>query len=97
MYGKEAFNITGSSVRVIIPFSRNRFRIKQDEQVQVLSDKERTVLSMLRTNLNMTVRELSDLSGINSSNVLSTISVLKSKGLLTREGSKKKGCWIVTI
>lgn len=96
-YGKEAFNITGSSVRVIIPFSRNRFRIKQDEQVQVLSDKERTVLSMLRTNPNMTVRELSDLSGINSSNVLSTISVLKSKGLLTREGSKKKGRWIVTI
>ena len=97
-YGEDAFEIGGNSVRVRMPFERKRRIISDEgEHTDTLSKKERNVLSILMTNPKITLKDVSEILSIGQSNVLATVSGLKAKGVLIREGSKKNGEWKVLI
>ena len=49
------------------------------------------------TNPKITLKDVSEILSIGQSNVLATVSGLKAKGVLMREGSKKNGEWKVLI
>jgi len=53
------------------------------------------VIENIKNNPFVTSKELSDIIGITSDNILVNISKLKNKGIIRREGADKGGKWII--
>ena len=60
------------------------------------SEKAIKLLDLIKGNPTITRKELSDALGINPSAVQKHIDKLKNEGVISREGSDKKGVWKVT-
>lgn len=91
-YGREAFRITNRAV-VTIPFERPRSTEKETKSD--LSVNERLILSLLASSPEMTLDKVAEVTSLGQSNVRAIVSRLKAKGLLERQGSRKKGKWVV--
>ena len=95
-YGREAFGLTGANVRVTIAFdARRSSSLRNDEAAEVLSKNEKLILSLLMSEPSLTLEKVSQITGIGASNTRSIVSGLKTRGYLTRSGSRKKGTWVV--
>ena len=66
-----------------------------DEIIKNLSDKEQTVIHMIRRDPSVTVAEIAISMGVSAKTAERTIKSLKEKGVLAREGAKKNGKWII--
>ena len=60
-----------------------------------LSDKEQTVIHLIRRNPSVTVAEIAAAMGVSAKTVERTIKSLKEKEIVAREGAKRNGKWIV--
>ncbi|MBO4798517.1 MAG: putative DNA binding domain-containing protein [Candidatus Methanomethylophilaceae archaeon] len=96
-YGREAFHITDSGLKVTIPFAFvPRFVLYRDSEKQAyLGRNETAVLSFLKANPAAKLKDVSESTGISLSSVKKTVTELKSKGLLKNEGSNRNSRWTV--
>lgn len=60
-----------------------------------LSIKEKKILDLIKTNNNITITELINLTGFSRPTITRAISSLKEQQILDRSGAKKNGYWIV--
>lgn len=56
---------------------------------------ENTVLELIRVNPTLTIAAMASLSGISKTSVERALRSMKSKGAIAREGSTKKGRWVI--
>ena len=97
-YGKEAFEISDSYIRVTIPFNEEVLLnhgaisgVNRDE----LEAKEKIILSEIEANPNLSTRLLSETLNIPFRSVQRYISNLREKGFIDRVGANKNGYWKV--
>ncbi len=101
-YGKEAFEISDSYIRVTIPFNEEVLLnhgaisgaisgVNRDE----LEAKEKIILPEIEANPNLTTRQLSETLNIPFRSVQRYISNLREKGFIDRVGANKNGYWKV--
>ena len=62
-----------------------------------LSDTEKQILSLIKENSAITQKELPSRIGISEIGIRKTMAKLKKDGIITREGSPKKGSWKIEI
>ncbi|MCQ2071041.1 MAG: putative DNA binding domain-containing protein, partial [archaeon] len=98
-YGREAFHITDSGLKVTLPFAFvPRFvtlRKIAEETISHLKPDETSVLRFLRDNPKAKLSEVSEHTGMTLSSVKKTVTVLKNKGILTNEGTNRNSLWVV--
>jgi len=98
-YGRGAFHITESGVRVTIPFAFTpRFVLhrKSEELIkESLPADQSKVLRYLYSNETAKLSEVSDSTDISLSSVKKIVTALKTKGLLKNEGTNRNSRWIV--
>ena len=97
--GKEAFSFSENMIKVMIPF---RFCLHTpaefpeiERQTIRLSERQKRVLRFLQANSTATLQDVADYEHISLAGVKKMISGLKKNHLVTREGAKKTGVWIV--
>lgn len=56
---------------------------------------ERIIIRLIGENPSVTNKELVDLTGVSIATIKRTMSVLKKKGIIVREGSNRAGIWLV--
>lgn len=94
-YGKECYNLSNTGVTVTIPFSKQRASAMIRSKTILLTDSEKMILDVLRTNPDYTLNNVSENTGLSRSYVGKAITKLKSIGMVERIGSNKKGMWRV--
>ncbi len=98
-YGREAFALGGDMVKVSIPFGyvpdSVLARKVREQNTAELSQNQAALLKYLSAHPNSTLAEAAKALGISIQGVKKAVKVLQEKGLLVREGSKKKGKWLV--
>ena len=62
-----------------------------------LSDTEKQILSLIKENSAITQKELASRIGISEIGIRKAMAKLKKDGIITREGSPKKGSWKIEI
>ena len=92
-YGQEAFEITGGTVKVILryKFEKNSLTVQEQRPDSEVEE----ILQYLAEDPKLTLSHLSEITGIKRGTLGKLIVDLQSKGLLSREGSKKSGSWKV--
>lgn len=92
-YGHEAFEITGGTVKVILryKFEKNSLTVQEQRPDSEVEE----ILQYLAEDPKLTLSHLSEITGIKRGTLGKLIVDLQSKGLLSREGSKKSGSWKV--
>ena len=92
-YGQEAFDITGGTVKVILryKFEKNSLTVQEQRPDSEVEE----ILQYLAEDPKLTLSHLSEITGIKRGTLGKLIIDLQSKGLLSREGSKKSGSWKV--
>lgn len=53
-------------------------------------------MDIIRTNANVSVSELAELTSVSRRTILRDIDILKTEGKLQRVGSEKNGHWIIS-
>ncbi len=92
-YGHEAFEITGGAVKVILryKFEKNSLMVQEQRPDSEVEE----ILQYLTEDPKLTLSHLSEITGIKRGTLGKLIVDLQSRGLLSREGSKKSGSWKV--
>lgn len=93
-YGEDAFEITGSTVKVTLKykFEKNRLSKICDDNLDQTSLR---VLNYLAYNSSSTLIEASESLGIKRGTLGKIVVKLQDQGYIIRKGSKKKGYWEV--
>ena len=68
--------------------------IKSDDKPS-FSETEQQLLTLIRENPMMTMGEMASRSGLSRAGVQYALNVLRGKGVISREGSRKKGVWVI--
>ena len=99
VYGREAFEIRKSFLRVVMPyakpFAQDKAASEDNGSVKSSVKSSVKILQLLRGNPQMNIHELSALIGISTRAIEKNIKTLQSKGQLQRIGSAKGGHWQV--
>ena len=66
-----------------------------DAAIKNLTDKEQTVIHLIRRNPSITVSEIAVSMGVSAKTAERAIKSLKEKKIIVREGAKRNGKWIV--
>jgi ATP-dependent DNA helicase RecG len=69
--------------------------LERDLEKDSLSENQRKMMDLIRTDIHITQKKLSESIGINAKNIQINIVKLKAKGLLERIGPDKGGYWKV--
>ncbi|MCQ2070000.1 MAG: winged helix-turn-helix transcriptional regulator, partial [archaeon] len=97
--GKDAFEISPNFLDVDIPFAFEPGWVQERKAVErsrmTLTPNQKKVLDYLKDNPATTLQNVADKTSISLGGVKKIVSVLKERGLLKREGSKKEGQWFV--
>ena len=100
-YGKEAFEFRENSIIVKIPF--NWINIMYDKEgnkeagYSDLNETEKIILKEIKSNPNITKREIQEKICKGKTAIDRGISNLKEKGYIERIGSNRKGYWKILI
>lgn len=98
-YGKEAFHITESGVRVTIPFAFTPksviVRRVNDRNRSGIPKEKREVLDYLEVNKNAKLSDVAAETGLTLSTVKKIVSSLKAEGLLKNDGTNRNSIWVV--
>ena len=98
-YGREAFHITESGVKVTIPFAFTPRFVKlrkytEKDRTELDSDR-RAVLEVLENNPGAKLSDVSEETGMNLSAVKRAVVSLKKEGYLRNDGNNRKSVWVV--
>ena len=83
-----------ASVLNDVPKDVPRKDLKED--LKELSENQLTILEIIKEMPTITQRQLSKKVGINEKNIRNNMTILKDKGILTREGGRKTGYWKIS-
>jgi predicted HTH transcriptional regulator len=99
VYGREAFDINESGVKVTIPFAFTPksvlVRRNNDRNRSGLSKDKREVLDYLEMNGDAKLSDVASETGISLSSVKKIVTSLKAEGLLKNEGTNRNSIWVV--
>ena len=68
---------------------------KKSDDKPSFSETEQQLLTLIRENPMMTMGEMASRSGLSRAGVQYALNVLRGKGVISREGSRKKGVWVI--
>ena len=68
---------------------------KKSDDKPLFSETEQQLLTLIRENPMMTMGEMASRSGLSRAGVQYALNVLRGKGVISREGSRKKGVWVI--
>ena len=91
-YGRDAFKFLGSGILVTIPFDKTGFTV-QGSFTENFKENEKKIIYILKNDNKITTNEMSSKLGLSRRTIQTLINSLKSKGILIRVGSDKKGYW----
>ena len=92
----ETFKYFAIGIMMNIPFDENGFNVNKDFTINFtinFEENEKKVISLIKTNSEITTNELSEKLNISRRVIQIIINPLKEKNVLTREGSRKIGYW----
>lgn len=110
IYGKNAFKFTPNRITVTIPFnklvsseyinsvSKNTYKKKFSKNInsaEKISELQKTLLKLIEENPNITLEELASRTSRVKSTVYRNLKEMKSKNIIDRLGSSRKGHWIL--
>ena len=100
--GEEPQFIEGDIFRIIVPFNTEYFKemtLSGGDKKAQNGDKENVnvhrLLQLIENNANATQKYYAESMGISSRTVSRLFAELQKKGILKRQGSKRKGTWII--
>ena len=96
-YGREAFEIRKSFLRVILPYVEPIVEVTPQVDPKSSGKSSGKILQLLRDNPHMTIPELAIQLGISTRAIEKNIKALQSKGQLQRVGAAKGGQWQVLV
>ena len=67
------------------------------EVTNELTERQRLILNLMRNNSYVTIREMSQKTGVVNRTILRDIESLQEKGIIVREGGNKSGYWKIII
>lgn len=91
-YGRNVFQLTENHIIVTIPFAFERNLVSN---VVAMSKSQSIVLRLIRDNPAISIEELAAQGHMSRSGVNQAIRKLKDVGILTREGNRVNGKWVV--
>ncbi|AMH95246.1 ATP-dependent DNA helicase [methanogenic archaeon ISO4-H5] len=94
-YGREAFEITGGTVKVTLRYRFERNGSMVQHSLKDKNPETAKILQYLSINPECTLSELSEIVGIKRGTLGKIIIKLQQEGVLAREGSKRSGSWKV--
>ena len=90
--GAEAVNTSKKDLNTSIEKDADNKNIDDKPE---FSETEQRLLTLIKENPMMTMDEMASHSGLSRAGVQYALNVLRSKGVITREGSRKKGVWMI--
>ena len=90
----EGYNLEFKTERMFTVVFHRIIAEKTVEKTVEKSSRER-IIDLIKDNPSITTKELANSIGVSNKAVGYHINVLQKEGILTREGSKKSGRWIV--
>lgn len=102
-YGREAFEINGSSIKVTLPYNwKHKFEADLvdnaiDKLVDKLTNNEIIILKSIKNNPRMSKPGIASLLGMGKTTIQNAIVKFKKLNLIERVGSNKTGYWKVNI
>ncbi len=96
-YGRKAFDITENFITVTIPLANAEECTSAELYANndKLTETQKKILELISLNCTITITETARRLNVGDTTVNNALKVLKAKQLIKREGSKKKGYWIV--
>ena len=94
-YGREVFDITENFITVTIPLNRRGKSPAAKKDMRHLDDMDKKIVILMEKNSNIRVNEISEKTGLGTTAITKRIRRLKEMDIVTREGSKRNGHWIV--
>ncbi len=94
-YGREVFDITENFITVTIPLNRRGKSSAAKKDMRHLDDMDKKIVVLMERNSNIRVNEISEKTGLGTTAITKRIRRLKEMDIVTREGSKRNGHWIV--
>lgn len=98
-YGREAYSFDNGMVTVTIPFAYEPDYVFQRKRksagVERLSNNQRKVYDLLKSNGYLSQQEVADRCGLSLAGVKKIYAVLQENDLMERIGSKRNGHWII--
>lgn len=97
-YGRQAFKISDNYIIVTIPFAKEfNTNIEQVFDIKEFNSSTLNIINAIRENPYVTTLILMDKTNLSESRIYKIINELKLKGILVREGSRKKGYWKINL
>ncbi len=96
-YGRNAFDITENFITVTIPLANAEENTSAEVSVNnhKLTETQKKILEIIAIDGAITVAEIAKRLGVSESTVNQSLRSLKTKQLIKREGSNKKGYWVI--
>ncbi len=95
-YDKKCFNISRNDITVSFPFNRNTFEYKEDKiKNDEFTEIELGIINIIMKEPNITQKDLASRMDIGYRTVQRYIGILINKKIISRDGSKKSGKWMI--
>ena len=87
-------------VELVLPVSAATTNVVKDvvkDVVKELTDRQRVILGLIKENPSLSASEMSQKTGMVTRTIQRDLASLHEKGILTREGGRKDGKWVIVI
>lgn len=81
-------------VELVLPVSAATTNVVKDV-VKELTDRQRVIIDLIRENPSLSASEMSQKTGMVTRTIQRDLASLHEKGILTREGGRKDGKWVI--
>ena len=81
-------------VELVLPVSTATTNVVKDV-VKELTDRQRVIIDLIRENPSLSASEMSQKTGMVTRTIQRDLASLHEKGILTREGGRKDGKWVI--
>ena len=85
-------------VELVLPVSAMTANVVKDvvkDVVKELTDRQRVILGLIKENPSLSASEMSQKTGMVTRTIQRDLASLHEKGILTREGGRKDGKWVI--
>ena len=87
-------------VELVLPISVITANVVKDfvkDVVKELTDRQQVILGLIKENPSLSASEMSQKTGMVAGTIQRDLASLHEKGILTREGGRKDGKWVIII
>ena len=83
-------------VELVLPVLASTTNVVKDV-VKELTDRQQVILGLIKENPSLSASEMSQKTGMVTRTIQRDLASLHEKGILTREGGRKDGKWVIII